>query len=224
MPRQHTTCSTCGVGFDYVSLKPRKYCSPACYGVACRKAVPVTKDRPGICSRCGVEPRVRLSYLCRACANAAKNAYRRATKTVPDARRLTDEERRAYKRQKDLAYKARNREKLRAAARAYYKRTYAADPARYKAQAEMRRARKAGAEGALTAAEWRAALARYGHVCAYCGAGGAMTKDHVIALSKGGSHTATNVVPACRSCNGRKSTADWSTRLRLPITEGGRPA
>ncbi len=42
------------------------------------------------------------------------------------------------------------------------------------------------------------------HTCQYCSATRDLTIDHVIPLSKGGSHTWENVVTACQSCNQRK--------------------
>lgn len=40
-------------------------------------------------------------------------------------------------------------------------------------------------------------------VCVYCG-GGAGTADHVHPRAKGGGHRLGNLVPACRTCNGKK--------------------
>ena len=57
----------------------------------------------------------------------------------------------------------------------------------------------------LSAAQWAEIKAAYGHRCVYCGRKMKhLTQDHIIALSKGGSHTTTNVVSACRACNSRK--------------------
>ncbi|RCG31975.1 hypothetical protein DQ384_05380 [Sphaerisporangium album] len=54
----------------------------------------------------------------------------------------------------------------------------------------------------LTDAQWREIQVAYRFRCAYCGRRSKkLTKDHVIALSKGGPHTASNVVPACGPCN-----------------------
>jgi 5-methylcytosine-specific restriction endonuclease McrA len=62
----------------------------------------------------------------------------------------------------------------------------------------------------LTALEWAEIKAVYSYRCAYCGQMKPLTQDHVIPISKGGEHTASNIVPACRSCNSRKGA-------RLPI-------
>ncbi|GAA4439432.1 HNH endonuclease [Phytohabitans houttuyneae] len=56
----------------------------------------------------------------------------------------------------------------------------------------------------LTARQWREIKAVYRFRCAYCRRRLPLTIDHVVPLSKGGPHTASNVVPACQRCNSRK--------------------
>jgi 5-methylcytosine-specific restriction endonuclease McrA len=68
------------------------------------------------------------------------------------------------------------------------------------------------AASTLTLAEWEEIKATHGHACVYCGrTDRPLTRDHVIPLSKGGHHTKENILPACRSCNSRRSNQD---RLR----------
>jgi 5-methylcytosine-specific restriction endonuclease McrA len=69
-----------------------------------------------------------------------------------------------------------------------------------------RRALKANAPiNDLTLKEWKKIKDHYGYKCVYCGRKmKRLTQDHIIPLSKGGPHTASNVVPACLSCNSRK--------------------
>ncbi len=62
----------------------------------------------------------------------------------------------------------------------------------------------------------RALIARDGGRCAYC-PGRGDTIDHVVPRSRGGRHCWTNVVAACRRCNGRKadkllSELGWTLR------------
>lgn len=103
---------------------------------------------------------------------------------------------------KDAAYRAANREKLCEKARAYR----LAHLEEEKARVALWRARKQNApRHDLTAAQWKAIKEHYGHRCVYCGRKmQRLTQDHIIPLSKGGTHTVQNVVPACLSCNSKK--------------------
>ncbi|MEU5149753.1 HNH endonuclease [Streptomyces yangpuensis] len=61
-------------------------------------------------------------------------------------------------------------------------------------------------------------MARWGNRCAYCPAL-ATHLDHVIPLSKGGTDTESNIVPACQHCNlskGAKTLEEWSRAFREP--------
>lgn len=69
--------------------------------------------------------------------------------------------------------------------------------------AHKRRVREGVGTG-LTSAEWTQIQARFGGLCAYCKNAPGLTMDHVIPLSKGGAHAASNVVPACKTCNSKK--------------------
>lgn len=48
----------------------------------------------------------------------------------------------------------------------------------------------------------------WNHCCAYCTAP-ADTLDHVVPRVAGGLTVAANLIPACRRCNGAKSSTDW---------------
>jgi 5-methylcytosine-specific restriction endonuclease McrA len=151
--------------------------------------------------------------------NAQSRAYREAHREQIQAQnRAYDaahrEERRAYNR----AYRAKNREALLQKQHARYqdnavrnRRTSQAwrqaNPELLQIQGQKKRARKRAAPvNNLTAAQWREIKAAYGHCCVYCKKPQQrLTMDHLTPLSKGGAHTASNIVPACRSCNSRKS-------------------
>jgi len=57
-----------------------------------------------------------------------------------------------------------------------------------------------------------AIMHRWAYTCAYCPAF-AEHMDHVMPLSKGGTDTESNMLPACASCNlskGAKTLAEWA--------------
>lgn len=65
--------------------------------------------------------------------------------------------------------------------------------------------RRSALGNGITVNEWKSILAKYKNRCHYCGVeSDSLTKDHLIALSRGGHHSAFNIVPACFSCNSRK--------------------
>ena len=65
------------------------------------------------------------------------------------------------------------------------------------------------AQGDLDQFQWETILRFYDGLCAYCLERPGLEVEHVIPISKGGVHTASNVVPACRQCNGHKGTTIW---------------
>jgi 5-methylcytosine-specific restriction endonuclease McrA len=71
--------------------------------------------------------------------------------------------------------------------------------------ASRRNAIKQGSQASLTPSEWKILCDYFNDRCAYCFLEGPLEQDHVIPISKGGAHTAENVVPACKSCNSSKS-------------------
>jgi 5-methylcytosine-specific restriction endonuclease McrA len=60
-------------------------------------------------------------------------------------------------------------------------------------------------DGTVTRAAWAELKRKYGGCCAYCGRKTVLLeKDHITPISKGGQHTISNIVPACKPCNTRK--------------------
>jgi len=69
------------------------------------------------------------------------------------------------------------------------------------------RARKMGALGSHTFAEWMARVEFHQWRCIYCRVTltpSTLTKDHIIPLFRGGTNYVVNLVPACKSCNSAK--------------------
>lgn len=75
------------------------------------------------------------------------------------------------------------------------------------------RAVQATTENRLTKEEWQEILQRYFYRCYYCFGYSKtqLTQDHYIPVSRGGKHTKSNIVPACKACNSRKGArpASW---------------
>lgn len=70
---------------------------------------------------------------------------------------------------------------------------------------QKRRARKAKVVNDLTERQWLFIKTIFRQRCAYCDKKiDRLTQDHITALVHGGPHTASNIVPACRSCNAKK--------------------
>lgn len=89
-------------------------------------------------------------------------------------------------------------------------------------QQQMRRARKLGADSFdLSGEEWNRILEFYDHRCAYCFGAFRLEQDHVVPLTRGGNHSAGNIVPACRSCNASKNSRLVSEWLSGEIVSRG---
>lgn len=104
---------------------------------------------------------------------------------------------------KSKAWAAAHPEKRKAIASAYAKR----NPAILLSNVARRRARKLGApRNDLTVAQWEEIKTAYGYRCVYCGRKlKRLSQDHITPLARGGSHTVSNVVPACLPCNRKKN-------------------
>jgi 5-methylcytosine-specific restriction endonuclease McrA len=81
------------------------------------------------------------------------------------------------------------------------------NPDRYQSyQARRRAAKRQAPRNDLSFEQWTEIKEHYGHRCVYCGKKFTrLTQDHIIPLVRGGEHTASNIVPACRRCNSAKN-------------------
>lgn len=77
---------------------------------------------------------------------------------------------------------------------------------RAEAHARRRAAKRNAPINDFTAIQWRGVLEYFDYRCAYCGQpSDTLTQEHMQPLSRGGSHTQDNIVPACGPCNRSKS-------------------
>ena len=200
-PSSIKVCPICKREFRVYAFEAekRKTCSQKCRGEYLHL---LKVDAP--CARCKIEPRVKGRSYCSKCDSELSMISFRKREGWHPAKRLTDEERHQYKKQKQARYREQCRDRLNERQRRYYHTHYEISVR----GVEKRRALKLGCETSLTASQWNIIKAIYGYRCAYCGRKPkVLTKDHITPLSKGGGHTANNIVPACRSCNSRKHIA-----------------
>ena len=131
--------------------------------------------------------------------HATQEAYRAAHR----------EELRAKARIASIRNKNRSISPARLARRRESHRRYAAlNPEKRLLKEQKRRAQKLSApRNDFTLEQWHQIKKAFHHCCAYCGKKQQhLTMDHITPISRGGSHTMHNIVPACQSCNNKKFT------------------
>lgn len=147
----------------------------------------------------------------------AQEKYKKNPEYFREVQRRWSEKNRARKKEISDAYLERNREKLNAKRREknkrpehkawmqeYQRQHREKNPDLYLTYTHNRRAARLSAKGTHTKEQWLDKIAEYRGCCAYCGMTGKMTRDHYIPLSRGGSNSIDNIVPACRHCNSSK--------------------
>lgn len=87
-------------------------------------------------------------------------------------------------------------------------------PEKTRGYAQARRARvRAATTYRFTDVDWRKLVNRFGGRCAYCNIRSAKLQlEHVIPLSRGGTHGVGNFLPACPTCNrskGDRLLTEW---------------
>jgi 5-methylcytosine-specific restriction endonuclease McrA len=111
-----------------------------------------------------------------------------------------EEERRAYRKAANKKSREAHLEERRAYDRLYTQKRRQERPEYMAALKEASRQRH-------METQWVFIKESYGHRCAYCSRKMArLTQDHITPLIQGGKHTASNIVPACQSCNAKKHT------------------
>lgn len=196
---------------------PQKYCPNCDRDLPIDAFTPSQRERPNVyCAECQraynreyyKANKARLNAMNRAYAEQHKDELReygrkwRAENETYKGRKPYYQERYQTKRDEIRAYQsARQRQNPELSARRtmrYY-------------------ARKHGAEGSHSAADWRALREWFGNCCLGCGATKKLEADHVIPLDCGGSDYISNIQPLCRSCNASKGTQtiDYRDPVRL---------
>ena len=91
---------------------------------------------------------------------------------------------------------------------AYHAAYHAAFPEKARERLARWRSVLAGAPiNDFTTADWLDILKTCGYRCVYCGKKSKkLTRDHLTPLAHGGSHTKSNILPSCGTCNRKKST------------------
>lgn len=72
------------------------------------------------------------------------------------------------------------------------------------AHGQKRQAQKRANGGYFSAKQFLELCTLYDHRCLCCGEEAALSADHIVPLSKGGSNDITNIQPLCLPCNQRK--------------------
>jgi len=114
-------------------------------------------------------------------------------------------------RERKRKYYAENPDKVRQSAR----RWNAKNPEKAALTYQRRRARKQALPNTLTQTEWRRSITHWGGCCAYCGkVTNKLMMEHFIPLTNPActGTVATNIVPACGSCNiskGKRDVFGW---------------
>lgn len=173
-----------------------------------------TKDgRDSYCKTCA-RSRRKAWYVANAeRASATSRAYYESHREAIKARSRRDyygnrearlEAHRAYHREHWPEFYARNAEKYRVKAQAYYR------AHRHRWPQYNARRRSAMTEATPEVRAWVAYLLEQS--CVYCGNSEPIEVDHVVPLSRGGTHSVENLAPACRPCNrakGAKLLSEW---------------
>lgn len=161
------------------------------------------------CSACGQDKPVDEFHVCRGRPDGRQTRCKRCkikdnlryAARNPSQMRINCRKHYHKDKAKSQAY-ARQRRKIKPAGYLAAERKWkAANPDKVIAAVHLRRARLANVGGSFTATEWQDKLAEYDGKCAYCSCAGKMTRQHVVPISKGGSNSIENIVPACLGCN-----------------------
>lgn len=179
-----------------------KYCS------TCDTVKPTTDFRPsgnfGLKSKC---------IVCERAYNAAKSKelYAKSPErrqAIKDAVKVTRNTEQGRLKANEYSSKYYSTSEGKQQNREASQRWYSTPEGRLYAKNKSHNRRSIVEAGELTLEQWQQTLEFFGYACAYCTEETELTLDHIVALSKGGQHTISNIVPACKHCNSSKSAKD----------------
>jgi 5-methylcytosine-specific restriction endonuclease McrA len=131
--------------------------------------------------------------------------------------KVYDSKRKEQKREYDYYYRIRNRERIKKVKDLYHFNNRELE----RSINHARRARK-NKNGVFFIPK-KELIKLYSSACFYCGSLNKITIDHVIPISRGGTHGIGNLVAACAFCNGSKSTKfliEWKRDLTFLKKDG----
>ena len=159
------------------------------------------------CAKCrGSRTGNHVSY-CIECYRAYKRAWYQKNRDTERARCAAYNKRNPHV---PAAAMRRHREKYPERAARLQREYRTASPEKFRMWDRERRVKRKAQINAtvdkITAKQWSDINAAFQHHCVYCLKPFArLTMDHIIPLSRGGDHTAANIVPACSRCNSSKN-------------------
>ena len=121
------------------------------------------------------------------------------------------------KREYDYHYRIRNRQRIKKVKDLYHYNNRELE----RSIAHARRARKN--ENGVFVVSKKELSKLYRSPCFYCGSSNKITIDHVVPISRGGTHGIGNLVPACAFCNGSKNSKfliEWKRDLTFLKKDG----
>lgn len=219
-------CTKCGTPKLASEFRTRKGASDgltswcrSCLNEASKLTMRKHLQKPGVRERFREKDRRRYREVIK--ANPERLAAERAKKRAYNASRTPEQKARAKvwhaehaklpevkARRRELARKRIERPGMReriAVIQARYHQTPKGKAALARQSRKWRAMIKGARVNDLTDAQWSAIVAASGGRCFYCKQPRKLTMDHLTPLSRGGDHTASNVVAACLSCNSRKN-------------------
>ena len=208
------TCLTCGACIDHKRSDAR-YCDQKCKGKASdrRRASRGRRSTSGY--RQPLPPRPAVTRACEHCGDGIDMLHPRARFCGDSCRYKARYLRKREKiKAKAVAHYWKNRDRELERSRSYRK----VNRDRRRHLDDIRHARMRGNPGytPFEHSEWLRLVNRHDGRCAYCQTPcESLEMDHVIPLSRGGRHALANILPACPSCNRRKSSKlliEWRYR------------